>query len=329
MVAQIEILRDRLPRGHLKFKAEERERLLALGAQCNHQVEGYFLIATLQTYRRWRREFTAGIEPGRVGRKRVCRSIAELVLRFALENPAWGYDRIVGEARKLGASVSAATVKNILKREGIHPTKGSGHRWQPPRNWQTFIDANMSTLLGCDFLCQRVLTLGGWVNAFVFVVIHLASRRVYLSPATLSPNHLWLTQQVRQVAMWCQDEGIQPRYLIRDNDKKFGLAFDHAVESIGCEVVRTAILAPDMNSFTESFNSSTRREVLNHFIFFTLAQLDRALLAWNSHYNNDRPHQGRDIGNRVLNKAFVPQTEGQIVCKRSLGGLLKSYSRAA
>ena len=45
---QIEILRERIKSKHLKFRPEEHERLLALGNQFDHQVEGAFLIGSLQ-----------------------------------------------------------------------------------------------------------------------------------------------------------------------------------------------------------------------------------------------------------------------------------------
>ena len=215
MAVQIEILQDRLKkdrhkRTHTKISPEERAKLLSLGGEFDHQIEGVFLIGSPKTYRRWLREAAEGKEPGRVGRKRICRSIADLVIRMARET-SWGFRRICGEAKKLGVKVSASCVKHILKREGIHPVKGNPHRWRPARNWLEFIDSHMSSLLGCDFMCVRVLTWRGWIDAYVFVVIHLESRRVFISPATLHPNHPWLAQQVRNVAMWTEEEGIDAR----------------------------------------------------------------------------------------------------------------------
>jgi putative transposase len=43
------------------------------------------------------------------------------------------------------------------------------------------------------------------------------------------------------------------------------------------------------------------------------------------HYHTERPHQG--IGNNIITP--LPQGEGKIVCQERLGGLLKSYRRAA
>ena len=47
--------------------------------------------------------------------------IVALILRLARENSRWGYLRIVGECRKLGVTVSATTVRNVLRRHRLRP----------------------------------------------------------------------------------------------------------------------------------------------------------------------------------------------------------------
>ena len=56
--------------------------------------------------------------PGRPG---TIRSIARLTIRLARENPLWGYRRIHGELTKLGATVAASTIYEILCAAGIDP----------------------------------------------------------------------------------------------------------------------------------------------------------------------------------------------------------------
>src|SRR5207237_5184120 len=63
------------------------------------------LVVTPQTLLRWHRELVRRkwAQPRRSrGRPPVDRRVRELVLRFARENPGWGYPRIAGELRKLG-----------------------------------------------------------------------------------------------------------------------------------------------------------------------------------------------------------------------------------
>ena len=57
----------------------------------------------------------------RPGRPPLEAEVRELVLRLARENSHWGYLRIVGELRKLGISVSATLVRNVLARSCVHP----------------------------------------------------------------------------------------------------------------------------------------------------------------------------------------------------------------
>jgi putative transposase len=57
----------------------------------------------------------------RPGRPATVRSIARLTVRLAHENPRWGYRRIHGELTKLGVSVAASTVYEILRAASIDP----------------------------------------------------------------------------------------------------------------------------------------------------------------------------------------------------------------
>jgi len=54
----------------------------------------------------------------------------------------------------------------------------------------------------------------------------------------------------------------------------------------------------------------------------------RAVDAYIEHYNQDRPYQG--MGNSILSSSAEPIiTEGRVICDERLGGLIRSYRRAA
>jgi secreted repeat protein with Y-X4-D motif len=55
------------------------------------------------------------------GRPPLERSLRELILRLADENPRRGYKRIAGELKGLGVTVSATSVRKVLHYAGLRP----------------------------------------------------------------------------------------------------------------------------------------------------------------------------------------------------------------
>src|SRR6266545_6983232 len=79
--------------------------LLAARARLLPPHRRHGLVVTPQTLLRWHRELVhrKWAQPRRaVGRPPTDGRVRELVLRFARENPRWGYPRIAGELLKLG-----------------------------------------------------------------------------------------------------------------------------------------------------------------------------------------------------------------------------------
>ncbi len=68
-----------------------------------------------------------------------------------------------------------------------------------------------------------------------------------------------------------------------------------------------------------------KSECLNKMLIFGETHLRHLVSEYMEHYHTERPHQG--IGNEIINP--LPLGDGEIVCHERLGGLLKSYRRAA
>src|SRR5919201_40082 len=82
------------------------------------------LIVTPQTLMRWHRELVRRkwTQPQRpAGRPPVDDQVRELALRFARENPGWGYPRIAGDLLKLGLRISPSTVRRIMLANQLGP----------------------------------------------------------------------------------------------------------------------------------------------------------------------------------------------------------------
>jgi transposase len=85
-------------------------------------------LVTPSTLLRWHRELIRRRWTySATGRRRgLDPEVVELVLRMARDNARWGYLRIAGECRKLGVTVSATSVRTILRRHRLGPAPRRG-----------------------------------------------------------------------------------------------------------------------------------------------------------------------------------------------------------
>ena len=266
------------------------------------------------------------------GRPRIAHDIEQLVCRMAREN-VWGYDRIQGELKKLDIVISKSSVANILRRNGLPPS--------PERkglSWREFLARHAPLFLCADMFQKEVWTFRGLTTAYIFFVIHLQTRKVILARATFSPTHHWLKQQVRHVLWECTDQDIKPRFFLRDNDMLYPEEMDAILSSSGVDTVKTPFQAPNANAHAERYVLSCKKECLNHLLIFGLNRLQHVVDCYTSYFNKHRPHQG--IANNIpaeYNMACEQQSGSMplnmkarnVVRKDFLGGLLKSYQRAA
>ena len=323
---QVKMLRNRIDDSKIYTTPAERAELTRLGEMIEHDISDVMLVVQPETYHRWRRPTDA--QPKRPGRPRTPHATVNLVKQFASENLTWGYERIYGELKKLGIRIGLTTISDILKREGHHPVPDKD-RTVSSSTWNQFISSHMDTLVACDFFTKPIYTFKGKVNAYVLMFIHLGSRRVFMSPATFHPNEQWVLQQARNASMWLDELGIEATHLIRDRDTKFSYAFDDLWKSAGTKIVKTPPRTPQANGYAEASIGIVKKQCLNHFICFSLDHLNHINKEWLNYYNNHRPHQGVDIGNKILRPDFQPTDKSEIKREQRLGGIISWYYRAA
>lgn len=328
MRAQLRILRNRITADRIVPTPEEKAELIRIGALMDHDIAGLMSIVRPKTYRRWLREQRQGKPFRKLGRPPAARELRELIVRMARANIAWGYRRIAGELKKLGIAIGATTIRDVLKASGMHPAPDKADK-KPPLPWTTFVHAHMESLVATDFFTKRIYTWRGVFDAYVLVFIHLGTRQVYCSPATFSPNEDWVMQQARNASVWLEDIGITPRFLILDRDTKYTRKFRRFWKDDGVRCIRIPPQSPRANAFAEAYIGRFKHSCLNHFCCLSLAQLDYIVRVWLEYYHVQRPHQGKDIGNTVLNPGFVPSNEGAIRRHERLGGIIAWYERDA
>jgi hypothetical protein len=133
LAAENEILKSKLDK-RLRLTRAERVRLAKIGKRLGRKALAEVgCIVKPDTLLKWFRELVAekfdGSKKRRSpGRPTVDPEIEKLVLRFAEENPGWGYDRIQGALANLGYEVSDETVGNILRRNGISTSFGTARK---------------------------------------------------------------------------------------------------------------------------------------------------------------------------------------------------------
>ncbi len=318
------ILREQLGK-RPRLTDDQRIRLAVLGKKLGRKLLGEWAsIVTPDTILRWHRcliaakfDFSSRRGPGRPP---VINLLRRLIVRMALENPLWGYDRIEGEIKKLGHQLAPTTVRNILKAHGIEPSPERRKR----TTWRNFLRANWSCLAAADFFTVEVWTCRGLVTHYVLFVLDLSTRRVHVAGITRNPNEHWMMQIVRNLTDPFDGFLRDKRFLMIDRDSKYSHEFRQMLVRSGVTPVRLPARSPNLNAYAERFVRSMKTECTERLIFFGERSLRHAIDEYIEHYNEERPHQG--IGNWTINSTCIESTPAHVVqCDERLGGLLRSY----
>ncbi|HEU5376220.1 MAG TPA: integrase core domain-containing protein [Ktedonobacteraceae bacterium] len=246
---------------------------------------------------------------------RVAAETITLIKTMARDNRLWGAERIRGELLKLGIHVSKRTIQKYMRHQRARPSS---------QTWSTFLHNHAHEIWACDFLPVTDLFFR---SLYAFFIIELQSRKVMHVGVTRHPTDAWGSQQLREATPY----GQAPRFLIHDNDAKFGQLFDTVASGTGIELLRTPYRAPRANAYCERFLGSVRRECLDHLLILHEQHLSRVLQAYVAYFNQARPHQGlqQQIPDPSASALPADARDGPIRAVPVLGGLHHDYCRAA
>ncbi len=262
----------------------------------------------------WRRK-----SQGQVRKPRISPEAIALIKEMAIENRLWGSPRIRDELLKLGFKVAKRTVQKYMRqaRRGLPPERTS-------QTWATFLANHADEIWTCDFVQTYNLFFR---TIYAFFMVGLGSRRVVHCGVTRSPSGAWVTQQLREATPF----GEGPRFLICDNDGKFGDQFERVAEGSGIDVIHTPVEAPQANAICERFIGSVRRELLDHILILSERHLLRKVKEYVRYFNRVRPHQGLN-GQIPIPSSPPPSVVPPLTQLRRipiLGGLHHDYQWAA
>lgn len=95
-----------------------------------------------------------------------------------------------------------------------------------------------------------------------------------------------MAQRLREATPFDQ----RPRFLIRDNDAKYGSTFARVAAGSRITVLRTPVRAPRANATCERFLGGMRRECLDRILVLGAGHLRRVLREYAAYFNAARPH---------------------------------------
>jgi putative transposase len=204
--------------------------LLVLLARLVRTWQQALLIVQPDTLLRWHRELFRWHwkrkSKAPACRPKIASETIALIKQMATENRLWGAERIRGELLKLGIRVCKRTIQKYMRTVRTQPPRG--------QKWSTFLRNHAGQIWACDFLQVTDLFFR---PLFAFFMIELKSRKVIHVGVTRSPTDAWVAQQLREATPY----GQTPKYLIRDNDSKFGSCFARVARTSRIKILTTPL----------------------------------------------------------------------------------------
>jgi putative transposase len=293
-------------------------------------------IATVRTLRRWYRTLIAPDENHTGGKPRIDDATVELILQMARENSwgndAWGRRRIKGELHGLDITVSASSIRNILRRHGIPPAPQRGRGGDDPAAIISASTDSGHNTISIDFCTTTVGTgeEGSLLRrAYILIAIHLTSRIATVIGTTVAKPDADFMKH-------CADVLAGPNSFARthhatnirmDRDGIFSPAFRQRLIGTGVTIERIDAHCPWQNGHAERFIKTFKNGILRKAIWADVEGLQHACDVFINHYVTERPHQA--LGNMVIRPAMSCPLTGPISCRRYFGGLINHYYREA
>jgi len=99
-------------------------------------------------------------------------------------------------------------------------------RAPPSQSWRTFLRNHADATAAIDLCVVPTLT---FERLFAFLVVGHGRRQLLWFAVTCNPSAEWLAQQMAEAFPW----NTAPTYLVRDNDRAYGQAFQRRIRAMG------------------------------------------------------------------------------------------------
>ncbi|HIG42288.1 MAG TPA: transposase [Gammaproteobacteria bacterium] len=220
--------------------------------------------------------------PGRKARDQV---LIDLVVEMKRRNPSFGYGRISMQILEaFGITISRFAVGRILRNTKHTLPSGVGP------SWLTFIGHVKDSLWAVDlFRCESATLKSHWV----MVVIDQFTRRIIGFAV-----HAGDCDGVAYCRMFNKiiSGKSLPKYLSSDNDPLFLFhRWKANLRIVEIHELKSVPGTPTSHPFIERVIGTTRREYLDHVIFFNSCDLQKKLDRFQKYYNDNRTHSSLNM----------------------------------
>jgi putative transposase len=219
------------------------------------------------------------------GRKPQDQAMIDLVIEMKKHNPSFGYGRISMQIFKtFGITISRFAVGRILRKKKHKLPSGDGP------SWLTFIGHMKDSLWSVDlFRCESIALKSHWV----MVVLDQYTRRIIgFSVHTGDCDGVAYCRMFNEII----SGKSLPEYLSSDNDPLFLFhRWQCNLRVLHVEELKSVPGSPTSHPFIERVIGTTRREYLDHLLFFNSRDLQDKLDQFQTYYNDVRAHSSLDI----------------------------------
>ncbi|MBI4834414.1 MAG: transposase family protein [Planctomycetes bacterium] len=219
--------------------------------------------------------------------------ITALIWEMHGDNPHWGRWKIAFAIWKLGVYVSPSTVRNILN--SPKPDYRRPESQEEKIKMREIIGKYPNHIWSIDFTTVYI-----WFKPlYILAVIDHFSRKAMVIATTFHPTAEWTIDKIKETAL----KYGTPKHLITDKGTQFTAGdFIRYLRGVGITHRYACIRRANGNSKVERFFRSLKYELLNLYLFFSKAKVDRLLKDYLAYYNEYRTHEALD--GRVPNDRY-------------------------